>query len=114
MIRRSFSILVMTMVLMAAAAFIGLQRGHAACAAATGVGANGNWSAPPDPACGTTSLLGGTYTNYCVLQTCNAQSVGCSGSTSCYVKTCAGGSSRLCHVYSPTFSAHDCYACSCP
>ena len=109
-------IFLLTIALVMTAALVGIRQGHAACTTVSVPGTNTvNWAAVPDAAdCGTTVLPGGSWANYCVTEECASASVPCDTGSTCYVKTCPGGSSTRCHVYSPTFSASDCFTCLCP
>ena len=60
------------------ACIIGVQQGYAACATASPQGpGSGFCTNAPDPACGTTSILGVSWTNYCVSEPCSSATITC-------------------------------------
>jgi hypothetical protein len=70
------------MLLITAIAFvaliIGVQQGYAACATASPQGpGSGFCTSAPDPACGTTSILGVSWTNYCLSEPCSSATIAC-------------------------------------
>jgi hypothetical protein len=60
------------------ALIIGVQQGYAACATASPQGpGSGFCTNAPDPACGTTSILGVSWTNYCISEPCSSATITC-------------------------------------
>lgn len=99
---------------MLAAALAGLQHGPATYSTVNVAGLDvTNRSIVTDPSCGKTTILGVTYTNYCVTEQCTSTSVGCSGTNTCYVKHCPGELSIQCHAYNGEYGPQ-CWSCVCP
>ena len=60
------------------ACVIGVQRGYAECGTASPQGpGSGFCTNAPDPACGTTTILKVTWTNYCVSEPCSSATITC-------------------------------------
>jgi hypothetical protein len=111
---KGWRVLLMTVVLMTIAALAGLRVGHATCTTANVAGSPGtNISKVTDPSCGTTNILGVSWTNYCVTEQCPSASVGCDTGATCSVQKCPGGLNVQCHPYGGEYG-DQCWQCLCP
>jgi hypothetical protein len=95
------------------ALIVGVQQGYAECATASPQGpGSGFCTNAPDPACGTTTILKVSWTNYCVSEPCSSATIACNTTNACVVKTCPGGTAMKCSIDSQIF-CFMCTSCSC-